>query len=864
MTEDNAVYRGGFTMALGAPTVVGPLSECNADTGILVQGQLTGAQVDVLLNGVTVIASGVAAAPSQVFTLTPGSTLSPGDQVSARQTLGGDTSDQSAALPVHAAPPAIGPGQYFQNPLYACAECVWLEGLEPGAKVEIESQAGAPLGAGQTPSANTGTDRGTIARIHLNRGVGAGETLVVRQTACGVVGESESPPAQRPEIESLAPPIVTSPLKACQSKVLVSGVLEGAQVTLRRRLPDGTELTPGTCFDMSALNFVVSPPLVKDEEVTARQELRACELASPDSAPPVVVLPPEPVDVPQVVAPLCQDDRWVRVTGLIDGQQVRLDLGDGGELRLYQAYAATCTFDVPPLGAGREVTAAQELCDIWSAPSPPVTVEAAPASLPTPVIPGPLYECATVVRVLDLHPGVIVGVFSEQQPGGPINAPQPYYASSPGISVVPPLIGVDISVPALRLGDRIWAVQLGCGLVSAESTHVDVGPLPGEVERPPLPVAPLDQCMRAVAVRDVLPGALVDVRVNGQLRGTAAIGGERGVVPLSDGKRLHIGDQVDARQRICSVMTGFGQPVQVIDRSRRNIAKVSPEERALLLDAILQLDSQPDFVYPDGVTYWDKQNEIHRNAHFAGLDVHDGVAFIPWHRELVNRFEELLRLVHPEVSLHYWDWTADPTAIPNANLGGGVTGTLDLFTAAFIGGKGNPAGAPFADFESTEIDEDGIHDHIWRDVDGGAPGITPTVSTILGSPDFKTFSNNLQQAHNFVHCYIGGTMCNPGVAVKSHYAFHDPFVFLLHANVDRLWAEWQTAAGHPERLDPVTAYAGAEAEPTYPGLDDLIEPWAGGTGLEPWASDPSTRALKTYRDPSVIAPPCYDTILDRL
>lgn len=119
------------------------------------------------------------------------------------------------------------------------------------------------------------------------------------------------------------------------------------------------------------------------------------------------------------------------------------------------------------------------------------------------------------------------------------------------------------------------------------------------------------------------------------------------------------------------------------DGIRRNVATVSQQERDLLLDAFLKLDTTK--FYPDGVSYWDKQEDIHKNAHFHGVDVHAGPAFIPWHRVLVNRLEELLREIHPEISLHYWDWTTDPRAA----AGGGVA----LFTPNFMAGSnGKPAG----------------------------------------------------------------------------------------------------------------------------------------------------------------------------
>ena len=90
------------------------------------------------------------------------------------------------------------------------------------------------------------------------------------------------------------------------------------------------------------------------------------------------------------------------------------------------------------------------------------------------------------------------------------------------------------------------------------------------------------------------------------------------------------------------------------DGIRRDLATVSKEERDLLRDAILQLNkvfyspagSRADF--PAGhVSYWFKQDEIHQSSH-----VHGCPAFLPWHRDLCNRFEALLRTIDPRLSLH--------------------------------------------------------------------------------------------------------------------------------------------------------------------------------------------------------------------
>lgn len=288
------------------------------------------------------------------------------------------------------------------------------------------------------------------------------------------------------------------------------------------------------------------------------------------------------------------------------------------------------------------------------------------------------------------------------------------------------------------------------------------------------------------------------------------------------------------------------------DGIRRDVATVSQAERDLLVDAFRKLDTAK--FYTDGVSYWDKEEDIHKNAHFHGVDVHAGPAFIPWHRVLTNRLEALLREIHPEISLHYWDWTTDPRAA--------MAGRADLLTHTFMGGTGNPVGAPFQDFESTEKTDplgDGVHDHIWRHVGAvdakgdGTPNLADDAS-ILAQTEFTSFNVALQAAHNNAHGFIGGSIGN------AHFSFHDPFVFLLHSNMDRLWATWQTDPAHPERINPNTAYGLAVPPPPLPDpFLEHVEPWAGGTGLEPWASTPTIQAVINYYDPSVIAPPCYDT-----
>ena len=69
---------------------------------------------------------------------------------------------------------------------------------------------------------------------------------------------------------------------------------------------------------------------------------------------------------------------------------------------------------------------------------------------------------------------------------------------------------------------------------------------------------------------------------------------------------------------------------------------------------------------------------------------------------------------------------------------------------------------------------------------------------------------------------FGGSISSIGTAAK------DPLFFLLHCNVDRLWAKWQRLNG---RFDPAVAasYDSNPANPIGHHLDDTMWPWNGIT-----------------------------------
>ena len=284
------------------------------------------------------------------------------------------------------------------------------------------------------------------------------------------------------------------------------------------------------------------------------------------------------------------------------------------------------------------------------------------------------------------------------------------------------------------------------------------------------------------------------------------------------------------------------------DGIRRNIATVSVEERNRFRDAIIALQAR---LYPGsrtdsppgGVSHWFKQDEIHQATH-----VHGGPAFLPWHRELCNRFEELLRSVDPALSLHYWDWTTDPHALFTSSFMGSANGSAGAPWLA--AGIYNPAANPFrADsaFDPNNNPADPPRT-LTRSLPAGGPSFANDAG-VLAAANYPNMRVVLENAHDQAHGYIGGTIGDP------HTSFRDPFVFLLHSNVDRMFARWQMTAGQAWRRDSSQVF-GSESSDT--AVTEAMEPWSGvPPTTRPWAPPENQQVSRNARNPNVVAPPLY-------
>jgi tyrosinase len=197
---------------------------------------------------------------------------------------------------------------------------------------------------------------------------------------------------------------------------------------------------------------------------------------------------------------------------------------------------------------------------------------------------------------------------------------------------------------------------------------------------------------------------------------------------------------------------------------RRNQHDLSNKQQAAFVDAVNKLHgtaaAAPAYrafvqVHVDAMSMAGMSWEVHT---MPGMGV-VGRNFLSWHRRFLWRFEQRLQAIDAKVAVPYWDWIADPD-LP------GFLSEPAVLASWSVSRTWDPTQMPVA-----------------ADVD-----------VALSRHTFSTFQRKLELgAHADVHVAVGGTM-------NSASSPSDPAFWLHHANIDRLWAQWQTA--HPKAKTP--------------------------------------------------------------
>lgn len=181
--------------------------------------------------------------------------------------------------------------------------------------------------------------------------------------------------------------------------------------------------------------------------------------------------------------------------------------------------------------------------------------------------------------------------------------------------------------------------------------------------------------------------------------------------------------------------------------------------------------------------------DIHAQMHMQ----HTNDRLLPWHRIFLLQLEQALRLIHPDVSIPYWDWTkASEDAIP-----GWLAGVLPVVTT------------PTRTIPVTRAP------HSSADL----ALIASNVPSIMASTTWSGFAPPINGVHGAIHMWVGGTMSSPSTSPA------DPIFWMHHANLDRLWWVWHTTPGNAGKNPPLT------------GMDAVMDPWS--------YTEPDTRNIAT-------------------
>jgi tyrosinase len=263
--------------------------------------------------------------------------------------------------------------------------------------------------------------------------------------------------------------------------------------------------------------------------------------------------------------------------------------------------------------------------------------------------------------------------------------------------------------------------------------------------------------------------------------------------------------------------------VKVMVRVRKNANTLTAGERDRLVAAFAQLNNQ-------GMGRFADFRDMHTAV--SSAQAHGAKGFLPWHRAYLLDLERELQNIDPSVALPYWRFDQ---AAPN------------IFTPDFLGVSDNIGTVSFSASNPLQFwVTDGVQGINRRPFfnTGTAPGglRTEAQTIALGTayPAFRTMEGN---PHGSAHVSFGGSISSIPTAAR------DPLFFLLHCNVDRLWAKWQR---QNSRFNPaVAASYDSAAAPIGHNLPDSMWPWNGITG---GTRPPTAPGGAMAASPSVTAP----------
>ncbi|MEA2704901.1 MAG: tyrosinase [Actinomycetota bacterium] len=232
-------------------------------------------------------------------------------------------------------------------------------------------------------------------------------------------------------------------------------------------------------------------------------------------------------------------------------------------------------------------------------------------------------------------------------------------------------------------------------------------------------------------------------------------------------------DDRDATVEVIDVGTNQilgSKPIMV--RVRKNAMVLTTGERNRFIAAFATLNDRGRGRFAD-----------FRNVHTSAGDpeAHGRAGFLPWHRAFLLDLERELQLIDASVALPYWRFDQPAPKVFNRDF----MGVPDPSTGTVQFSPSNPLQF-WATDGTTGINRRPLFNtqtQAAQSLEFG-PAISEANTLALGNR-FLAFRGMEGNPHGSAHISFTGSISSIPTAAK------DPLFFMLHANVDRLWAKWQ-------------------------------------------------------------------------
>ena len=267
------------------------------------------------------------------------------------------------------------------------------------------------------------------------------------------------------------------------------------------------------------------------------------------------------------------------------------------------------------------------------------------------------------------------------------------------------------------------------------------------------------------------------------------------------------------------VVDGAGASVgrrDLMVRIRKDAVRLTDSERDRFLAALGKLNNAGKGPF-----------QSFRDTHVAAayFEAHGLPGFPPWHRAYLLDLERELQAIDASVALPYWRFDQQaPAVFAQEFLGMPPTNPRQGDVILFPHGHA-------LEFWRTD-GNDPIERRPLYNINGVPPanpqagtGVISQQDTLnLGTTyvDFRRYEN---APHGYAHTSFRGPINSVPTAAK------DPLFFLLHGNIDRLWAFWQWLNHHNDARSPDSySVSGAQWPANRPtgighNLGDTLWPW---------------------------------------